>query len=675
MRAELRRLTARVRALESRLRGTGAEPSASTTASAPASPAPADDAAPAPRRDALDAPHVRAPNPPTLPVPAPPSPHAPVPAAPRRPRPPGRALDALGARVYVWLGGIAPAPAVTFFLKYAVDHFRFPPEGRCLGATLFGLGLIAAAEKFRVGSRTIAQSLSGAGAAVLYAALYASAEPARRPPARAARAVRLLGGVDRLRRNPAGAAIRRRSRAIRAASAVVMPAAIFKVFPVDAPGLRDLGRVASFLGLGVSLIVVARVYQSLGAARRGRRRPRPDADPPAAGAKFAGPLGAGDRDVELKRTHTCGELRAQDAGKTTVLNGWVAHRRDHGGIVFIDLRDRYGFTQVVVDGGVLPAVNELRAEYVVAVQGKVRLRPEDARNASRSTGDVEVVADRLEILNTAKTPPFEVADQTRTREDLRLEYRYLDLRRRPLLENMLFRSKVCDVIRRVFQGYGFCEVETPLLIKTTPEGARDFVVPSRLHPGQVYALPQSPQLFKQTLMASGLDRYFQICKCLRDEDLRADRQPEFTQLDMEMSFVSQEDVFDVVESTIVALWGELLGVDLPRPFKRLTYDECMRRFGIDKPDTRFGLELFDVTDVVRGSGFKVFAGAASAARGSVKGICVRGGCDLTRSEIDEAEGVAKAYGAAGLAWIKLQPDGPQGPIVKFLKPEEIARIV
>jgi aspartyl-tRNA synthetase len=378
--------------------------------------------------------------------------------------------------------------------------------------------------------------------------------------------------------------------------------------------------------------------------------------------------------VELQRTHTCGELRAEHAGKSVVLNGWLDSRRDHGGVVFLDLRDRYGFTQVVVDGGVLPLVNELRTEFVVAVQGKVRLRPDDARNKSRATGDVEVVADRLEILNTSKTPPFEVVDQVKTREDLRLEYRYVDLRRRPLLENVVFRSRVCDSIRRTFQGYGFCEIETPLLIKTTPEGARDFIVPSRLHPGQVYAMPQSPQLFKQTLMISGLDRYFQICKCLRDEDLRADRQPEFTQLDMEMSFVRQDDVFDVIETTMTTLWKELMGIEIPRPFKIMTYDECMRRYGIDKPDTRFGLELFDATDVAKTCGFKVFASAAAAPKGAVKGICLPGGAALTRSEIDAAEAVAKSHGAMGLAWLKLTPEGAQGPIAKFLKPEEIEKI-
>ncbi len=378
--------------------------------------------------------------------------------------------------------------------------------------------------------------------------------------------------------------------------------------------------------------------------------------------------------MELKRTHTCGELRAHDAGRVVVLNGWVGTRRDHGGIVFIDLRDRYGITQVVIDGETLPIVHEIRPEFVIAVKGRVRPRPADAINKSRETGEVEVVADRVEILNRSQTPPFEVVDQTKTREELRLEYRYVDLRRRPLLDNIVFRSKVCQVIRRVFNEFNFCEIETPLLIKTTPEGARDFIVPSRLHPGEVYALPQSPQLFKQVLMVSGLDRYFQICKCLRDEDLRADRQPEFTQLDMEMSFVEQDDVFEVIEKVMVTLYKELNGVDIPRPFKRLTYDECMSRFGSDKPDTRFGLELFDITDLARQSEFKVFYSVANSAGGKVRGICLRDGASLSRKEIDEAEAVAKTHGAKGLAWLKLTPDGPQGSVAKFLKPAEVATI-
>jgi aspartyl-tRNA synthetase len=379
--------------------------------------------------------------------------------------------------------------------------------------------------------------------------------------------------------------------------------------------------------------------------------------------------------VSWKRTHTCGELRPEHAGKAVTLNGWVDTRRDHGGVVFIDVRDRYGTTQVVCDSDETPLVSELRPEFVVSVQGNVRLRPPDAVNPSRPTGGIEVVAAKLEILNRSETPPFEVTDQTKTREELRLEYRYVDLRRRPLLENLVFRSAVCQVMRRILTEHRFNEIETPLLMKTTPEGARDFIVPSRVQKGSVYALPQSPQLFKQILMVSGLDRYFQLCKCLRDEDLRADRQPEFTQLDLEMSFVEQDDVFAVIEHLMTALYSELMGVQVARPFDRLTYDECMRRFGSDKPDRRFGLELFDVTDIARTSEFKVFQAAASQKRGAVAGICVAGGAALSRKEIDEAEAVAKTHGAKGLAWVKLTPEGPQGSIAKFLKPAEIAAIV
>jgi aspartyl-tRNA synthetase len=378
--------------------------------------------------------------------------------------------------------------------------------------------------------------------------------------------------------------------------------------------------------------------------------------------------------VYPKRTHTCGELRKADAGKSVVLNGWVDTRRDHGGVVFLDVRDRYGLTQVVCDATETPIVSELRSEFVVAIEGKVRPRPPEAVNPERATGEIEVVAKAVHLLNRSETPPFEVTDDTKTREDLRLEYRYVDLRRRPLLENIVFRGQVCQTIRRVLTEHRFNEIETPLLMKTTPEGARDFIVPSRVQKGSVYALPQSPQLFKQVLMVSGLDRYFQICKCLRDEDLRADRQPEFTQLDMEMSFVEQDDVFAVIEDLMVTLYGELQGITVEKPFDRLGYDECMRRFGSDKPERRFGLELFDVTEIAKTSAFKVFQAAATAPRGKVVGLCLQGGAALSRKEIDDAEAVAKTHGAKGLAWIKLTPEGPQGPIVKFLKPAEIAAI-
>lgn len=375
-----------------------------------------------------------------------------------------------------------------------------------------------------------------------------------------------------------------------------------------------------------------------------------------------------------KRTHTCGGLRGGDAGSVVVLNGWVASTRDHGGVSFIDLRDRHGITQVVVDSAAVPGAVGLRSEDVVCVEGEVRLRPAESRNPNRPTGDVEVVARGVTVLNRSKTPPFEITDKTTVREDLRLEYRYLDLRRKALSDNIEFRHRMCHSIRNSLSGHGFLEIETPLLIKTTPEGARDFIVPSRLHPGEVYALPQSPQLFKQVLMVSGMDRYFQICKCLRDEDLRADRQPEFTQIDLEMSFVDQEDVFFVVEDMLKTLWKDLTGAALSAPFPRLSYDECMRRFGNDKPDVRFGLELFDIGDIAAGCGFKVFSDVAASKGGSVKGICLPDGAALSRKEIDETEAVAKTHGAKGLAWIKLTPDGPQGPVAKFLSPNDVARI-
>ena len=375
-----------------------------------------------------------------------------------------------------------------------------------------------------------------------------------------------------------------------------------------------------------------------------------------------------------KRTHTCGGLRGADAGQSVVLNGWVASTRDHGGVLFVDLRDRFGITQVVIDGAALPEAHTLRAEDVVGIEGEVRLRPGEAKNANRATGEVEVVARGVEILNRSKTPPFELGDKISVREDLRLEYRYLDLRRKVLADNIEFRHRLCHSVRNSLSGHGFLEIETPLLIKTTPEGARDFIVPSRLHPGEVYALPQSPQLFKQVLMVSGMDRYFQICKCLRDEDLRADRQPEFTQIDLEMSFVDQEDVFKVVEDMVSVMWRDLMGVSLPTPFTRMPYDECMRRFGNDKPDIRFGLELFDLADIAADCGFKVFSDVAKSKGGAVKGICVPGGAAMSRKEIDETEAVAKTHGARGLAWMKLTPEGPQGPVAKFLALGDVAKI-
>ena len=376
----------------------------------------------------------------------------------------------------------------------------------------------------------------------------------------------------------------------------------------------------------------------------------------------------------MKRTHTCGDLRRTHAGETVVLNGWVASRRDLGGVIFVDLRDRYGITQAMIPQSLAAIADELKSETVIAISGKVILRPNENINLKRATGEIEVHADKVEILNRTKPLPFEVSEHIDVRDDVRLRYRYIDMRRPVLRDAIIFRSRVAQTIREVFHDEGFIEVETPLLIKTTPEGARDFIVPSRMHPGSVYALPQSPQLLKQTLMVCGMDKYFQICKCLRDEDLRADRQPEFTQLDMEMSFVDKEDVFRVIERTMTTLYEKLLAKPLPKVFPRMTYKEAMERYGIDKPDTRFGLELFDVSDVVKNSGFKVFSGAL-AAGGSVRGLCVEDGSPVSRKEIEALEQVAKDYGAKGLAWVRFQEDGSlSGPIAKFLLPEEAAGI-
>ncbi len=374
--------------------------------------------------------------------------------------------------------------------------------------------------------------------------------------------------------------------------------------------------------------------------------------------------------MKLKRTHDCGQLQKKDVGEEVILNGWVDSCRNHGGLIFVDLRDRYGITQCQIDPATTAGGEEFKSETVIAVRGKVAARPEGNVNKNRSTGEIELIAEECELLGPTKTTPFEIVDDLETREDVRLKYRYLDMRRAPLTKAMVFRSEVTRIIREVFHGERFVEVETPLLMKTTPEGARDFVVPSRLQPGKVYALPQSPQLFKQTLMVCGLDRYFQICKCLRDEDLRADRQPEFTQLDMEMSFVEPDDVFAVIEKTLHRLWNELLGRKLPETFPRLTYREAMDRFGIDKPDTRFGLELRDVSEIAAGCGFKVFSGAVEQG-GSVRCIVVPGGAELGRKKIDALEAVAKNYGAKGLAWVKINPDGFQGPVGKFLSEDEL----
>jgi aspartyl-tRNA synthetase len=373
---------------------------------------------------------------------------------------------------------------------------------------------------------------------------------------------------------------------------------------------------------------------------------------------------------ELKRTHTCGELRAADAGRTVRLNGWVDGYRNLGGMLFIDLRDRYGLTQIWIDPqAVTPALlaeaERARHEFVVAAGGTVRLRPEGTINSKMPTGEVEIVADSFHVLAESKTPPFEIADETNAKELLRLEYRYLDLRRAPLQEALRVRHRASMAIRRYMDEAGFYEIETPLLIKSTPEGARDYVVPSRVSKGKFYALPQSPQLLKQILMISGFDKYFQLARCLRDEDLRSDRQPEHTQLDMEMSFVTPEDVWEVIEGLIVSLFGELLGVKMTRPFLRLDYEEAMNRYGIDKPDLRFEMELVDLTAIAGASEFKVFAENVRTG-GVVKGIVLKGGGSYSRKQIDDLTAIAKEQGAGGLAYILRAEGGDKSPILKFI---------
>ena len=374
--------------------------------------------------------------------------------------------------------------------------------------------------------------------------------------------------------------------------------------------------------------------------------------------------------AQLKRSHTCGQLRASDAGTKVRLNGWVDGDRHLGGLLFIDLRDRYGVTQVVVnpqdfDAEMLQKAEHARSEFVVAVIGTVRPRPEGTVNSRMDTGEIEVVAEAFHVLSESKTPPFEIKDETNAKDVLRLEYRYLDLRRRPLQEALRVRHEVALAIRNYMSADGFYEIETPLLIRSTPEGARDYVVPSRVYPGRFYALPQSPQLLKQILMISGFDKYFQIARCLRDEDLRADRQPEHTQLDMEMSFVTPEDIWAVIEGLMKSLFTQVLGVDIETPFPRFSYEEVMNRWGIDKPDMRFGMEIVDLSETVAGCGFKVFADNV-ASGGVVKGIVLKDGASYSRKQIDELTAVAKDNGAGGLAYLLHQEAGLKSPILKFL---------
>ena len=381
----------------------------------------------------------------------------------------------------------------------------------------------------------------------------------------------------------------------------------------------------------------------------------------------------------LKRNHYCGTLAKADNEKEVVLCGWVAKRRDHGGLIFIDLRDRSGIVQVVVDpdhaGEDFAKAEAIRSEYVIKVHGVVRLRSEETINPNLATGEVEVVAKELEVLNSAKPPPFYIQDGIDVDENLRLKYRYLDLRRPEMQRNLMLRHKVTKLMRDYMDNHDFCEIETPMLTKSTPEGARDYLVPSRVNPGKFYALPQSPQIFKQLLMVAGMERYFQIVRCFRDEDLRADRQPEFTQLDIEMSFVDADDIMDMTEGLIRHVFKGALGVDLPEKFQRMTWDEAMDKYGSDKPDLRFGMELINMTEAVKGSEFKVFNDIIDKG-GIVKAINVKGDAGIPRRELDGLVNFVAIYGAKGLAWMQIQPDGSvKSPIAKFFSEEYLANIL
>jgi aspartyl-tRNA synthetase len=376
----------------------------------------------------------------------------------------------------------------------------------------------------------------------------------------------------------------------------------------------------------------------------------------------------------MKRSLTCGALRAADAGKTVTLNGWVHRHRDHGGIRFFDIRDRYGITQVVVDADApaeLRAVSEqLKFEYCVAVEGIVRARPPAMANPNMPTGEIEVKAQRMAILSRCEVLPFMIDERADAREDTRFTYRYLDLRTAAMQRNIALRHRAAFATREYLAGLGFYEIETPMFIKSTPEGARDYLVPSRLNPGRFYALPQSPQLYKQILMVSGFDRYFQIARCFRDEDARGDRQPEFTQIDIEMSFVSREDVFDLVEGLMVHIFKQSIGRDVTVPFQRLPYDEAMNLYGSDKPDLRFGLQLKDFGPFARKGGFEVFRKVVEAG-GAVKALVAPGCGAYSRKQITDLEAVAKVYGAAGLAWMKVTDTGLDGGIAKFFTEQAV----
>lgn len=380
----------------------------------------------------------------------------------------------------------------------------------------------------------------------------------------------------------------------------------------------------------------------------------------------------------LKRTHYCGDLRMDNVGQEVILNGWVQKKRNLGGLVFVDLRDIRGISQIIFDADVskdaFEKAEKLGSEYVIAVKGIVRER--QSKNPNMATGDIEISATELRVLSKSQTPPIYIKDDDNVSEDKRLKYRFLDLRKPSMQNNLIMRSKVAQIVRQYLTENNFLEIETPFLIKPSPEGARDYLVPSRVNPGKFYALPQSPQLFKQILMVSGMDRYFQIVKCFRDEDLRADRQPEFTQIDCEMSFVDENDVMTMMENMIGRIFKEIHNIDMQLPLKRMTYKEAMDRFGSDKPDTRFAMELTDLSDLVKDCGFGVFSSAANAANSSVRAINAIGGADaFSKKGMKKLEEHAKTYKAKGLAWIKVTEEGIDSPIAKFFTEDEIKAIL
>ncbi|MGA7142949.1 MAG: aspartate--tRNA ligase [Desulfobacterales bacterium] len=380
-----------------------------------------------------------------------------------------------------------------------------------------------------------------------------------------------------------------------------------------------------------------------------------------------------DKLGDMRRTHTCCELGANDAGAEVVLMGWVQRRRDHGGVIFVDLRDRDGITQVVFNPEVSSKVHEkahvLRGEYVIGIRGKVVKRLEGMANPNLKTGEIEVFATELNIFNAAETPPFMIEDNVDVSENVRLKYRHIDLRRTLLQKNIINRHTAAAAVRQYLNSRKFIDIETPVLTRSTPEGARDYLVPSRVNPGLFYALPQSPQIFKQLLMIAGFDRYYQIVKCFRDEDLRADRQPEFTQIDLELSFVGEDEVMDIAQGLMIRLFKDVLDIDLKAPFPRLSYEDAVDRFGLDKPDIRFGLELVDISDIVENAGFKVFSDAVKRG-GKVKALNAKGCLNFTRKEIDDMADFVSVYRAKGLAWIKVHEDSWQSPIAKFFSDEE-----